>query len=192
MASSRDYPRLLTPALQDALRDQELAEAVRLFQALNERQDDPLELWAELLDELVHHHVSWPDWAEAWPGGEAGLDRAVFFLVMGILALQEEAFERASYYLHRSAESAPESPVPLAYIGIMLESQGCPAEALSFYHRCLELDPDLFSVLNAVGNLYHELGFYEQAVTYYRRAFPLLQESVNQSILEKELDAVRA
>lgn len=183
MASSRDYPRLLTQALQDALREQELAEAVRFFQALNADQDDSLELWAELLDELVHHNVSWQDWAEAWPGGEASLERAVFFLVMGILALQEEAFERASYYLHRSAESAPDSPVPLAYIGIMLESQGCPAEALAFYHRCLELDPDLFSVLNAVGNLYHELGFYEQAVTYYRRAFPLLQESVNQSIL---------
>lgn len=183
MASDRDYPRLLTPALQTALRDQDLAEAVALFQALADVQADALELWAELLDEMVAHHVSWQDWSEAWPRGEGGLDREVFFLVMGILSLQEEAFERAGYYLQRSAESAPDSPVPLAYIGIMLESQGCPAEALAFYHRCLVLAPELFSVLNAVGNLYHELGFYERAVEHYRRALPLLQESVNQSIL---------
>lgn len=183
MATSRDYPKLINEALQEALKDQDLDEAVAHFQALRQANPESLELWAELLDELSHHHVSWQDWVEMLPSGEEGLDRAVFFLVTGILALQEESFERASYYLHRAAESAPESPVPLAYVGIMLESQGCPAEALMFYHRCLELDPELFSVLNAVGNLYHELGFYDQAVAYYRRAFPLLEEPVNQSIL---------
>lgn len=183
MPSSRDYPKLLTPTLQDALRDQDLAAAVDVFHSLCDAHGGSLELWAELLDEMVHHNIVWPDWVEHWPGGEEGLERAVYFLVLGILALQEESFERASYYLHRAAESAPESPVPLAYMGIMLESQGCPAEALSYYHRCLELAPDLFSVLNAVGNLYHELGFYEQAVVHYRRAYPLLEEPINQAIL---------
>ena len=183
MGTSRDYPKLLTPSLQGALRDQDLGEAVRCFQALVDRHAGSLELWAELLDVLAHHHVTWADWAEAWPGGEAGLERSVFFLVLGIQALQAESFERASYYLHRCAESSPASPVPLAYLGIMLESQGCPAEALTYYHRALELAPELFSVLNAVGNLYHELGFYEQAVASYRRAYPLLLEPCNQAIL---------
>src|SRR5690606_663607 len=97
----RDYPKLLTADLQLALRERDLAEAVRLFEGLHARNRASLELWAELLDELGSHGYSWADWLEAWPPGEAALDRSVYFLVLGIQALQEEAFERASFYLHR-------------------------------------------------------------------------------------------
>lgn len=186
MPSSRDYPKLLTAEVQAALRDRDLAEAVRLYRPLAaevERTGDVLALWAELMDELVHGGYGWADWAEQWPGGEAALDRPVYFLVVGIKALQEEAFDLAGYYLARAAETSPDSPVPLAYTGIMHESLGCPSEALAYYRRCLELDPDLFSILNAGGNLYHELGFYEAAVELYSRAAPLLHEAGNQAIL---------
>lgn len=186
MSPPRDYPKLLTPEVQGAMRDGDLAEAVRLYRPLvaeNERAGDVLALWAELMDELAHGGYGWSDWAEHWPGGEAALDRAVYFLVVGIKALQEEAFDLAGYYLNRAAETSPDSPVPLAYIGIMHESLGCPSEALAYYQRCLDLDPDLFSILNAGGNLYHELGFYEQAVELYSRAAPLLHEAGNQAIL---------
>lgn len=180
---SKDYPKLLTPALQEALREQDLPEAARLFATLAERHPGSLELWAELLDELAHHGYGWGDWAEHWPGGENGLERAIYFLVLGIQALQAEAFDKAGYFLQRSAECSPQSPVPLAYLGIMYESQGCPAEALTYYQRCLDLSPQLFSVLNAVGNLYHELGFYQEAVDHYQQAAPLLYEACNQAIL---------
>ncbi|HEY9721472.1 MAG TPA: tetratricopeptide repeat protein, partial [Oscillatoriaceae cyanobacterium] len=180
--SSRDYPKLLTPEVQEAIRDHDLAEAVRLYEVLLE-QGASLALWAELLDELAARGHSWREWVELSPRGESGLEQAVYFLVLGIEALQEEAYERASYFLNRCVELAPDSPVPLAYIGILYESQGCPTEALATYERCLSLDPALFSVLNAAGNLYHELGFYERAIAHYRRAFPLLHEACNQAIL---------
>ena len=186
MSPSRDYPKLLTAEVQAALRDRDLGEAVRLYRPLeaqNERAGDVLALWAELMDELAHGGLGWADWAEHWPGGEAALERPVHFLVVGIKALQEEAFDLAGYYLARAAETSPDSPVPLAYLGIMHESLGCPSEALAYYRRCLDLDPDLFSILNAGGNLYHELGFYEPAVELYTRAAPLLQEAGNQAIL---------
>ncbi len=186
MSPPRDYPKLLTAEVQAALRDRDLVEAVRLFRPLlaeNERTGDVLALWAELMDELAHGGCGWLDWAEHWPGGEAVLDRPVYFLVVGIKALQEEAFDLAGYYLNRAAETCPDSPVPLAYLGIMHESLGCPSVALAYYRRCLDLDPDLFSILNAGGNLYHELGFYEQAVELYSRAAPLLHEAANQAIL---------
>ena len=72
MSPPRDYPRLLTPDLQDALRDQELDEAVRAFQGLIDRHGDSLELWAELLDEMAHHNVGWTDWTEALIAGFVG------------------------------------------------------------------------------------------------------------------------
>lgn len=180
--TSRDYPKLLPPEVQEAIRDHDLAEAVRLYEAALEG-GGPLALWAELLDELAARGHAWREWAEHTARGEAGLEQAVYFLVLGIEALQAEAYERASYFLNRCAEVAPTSPVPLAYIGILYESQGCPTEALATYERCLALDPELFSVLNAAGNLYHELGFYAQSIAHYRRAYPLLHEPCNQAIL---------
>jgi tetratricopeptide (TPR) repeat protein len=179
----KDYPKLLDDELQTALREHDLDEAARLFRGLLQQHGSALELWAELLDELAHHGYGWADWAEHWAGGENALDRPAYFLVLGIQALQEEAFDKAGYYLQRCVECSPLSPVPLAYMGIMCESQGCPAEALTYYRRCLDLDPDLFSVLNASGNLYHELGFYQEAVDHYHRAAPLLFEPCNQAIL---------
>lgn len=186
MSAHRDYPKLLTADVQAAIRDREMAQAVELYRPLARaiaREADVLALWAELMDELAHGGYAWAEWAEHWPGGEASLDRPVYFLVLGIKALQEEAFDLAGYYLVRAHEAELESPVPLAYIGIMHESQGCPSEAVAYYQRCLDLDPDLFSILNASGNLYHELGFYELAIEMYSRATPLLHEAGNQAIL---------
>ncbi|MDB5097238.1 MAG: hypothetical protein JWM80_1659 [Cyanobacteria bacterium RYN_339] len=183
MPSPKDYPKLLTVELQTCLREHDLDEAARRFRALVTQHSSALELWAELLDELAHHGYGWGDWSEHWSGGENSLDRPVYFLVLGIQALQEESFDKAGYFLQRCVECSQHSPVPLAYLGIKCESQGCPAEALTYYQRCLELDPDLFSVLNATGNLYHELGFYQEAVEHYQRAAPLLLEPCNQAIL---------
>ena len=43
---SRDYPKLLTPALLRTLRDQDMAEAATHFAALTTQHDGSLELWA--------------------------------------------------------------------------------------------------------------------------------------------------
>jgi tetratricopeptide (TPR) repeat protein len=166
---------LLTARLQEALREQDWDEAIATFAALDAAHPEPeaqLVLWGELLEELSRHGLAWGDWQDRWPGGEAALEGAVYFLVRGVQALSEGAFDRAGYYLARDAESCPVSHVPVAYLGVLHEALGCPSEALAHYMRCLAREPGLFSVLNAAGNLYHELGFYDEACELYRQALP--------------------
>jgi tetratricopeptide (TPR) repeat protein len=186
MTASRDYPKLLTARLQEALGEQEWDEAIGAFAALEAEHCNPeaqLMLWGELLEELARHGLGWSDWVERWPGGEASLEGAVYFLVRGVQALATEAFERAGYFLARAAESCPSSHVPVAYLGVLHEALGCPSEALGHYMRCLSREPGLFSVLNAAGNLYHELGFFEEACALYRQALPLLLEAANRAVV---------
>ncbi|MEB3198759.1 MAG: tetratricopeptide repeat protein [Candidatus Sericytochromatia bacterium] len=186
MNSKRDYPKLLTRCLVDAIaeRDWELVlaevqRALEVVSPLGER----LSFWSEFLDELLRSHATWQDFETHWPGGSEGLEKPEYFLILGLQALSEESFERAGYFLARAAEVAPDSHVPLAYLGILHESLGCPSEALAYYDGALELKPGLFSVLNAAGNLCHELGFHRRAVSYYKEARPLLVEPVNQAVV---------
>ncbi|MEB3222062.1 MAG: tetratricopeptide repeat protein [Candidatus Sericytochromatia bacterium] len=176
----------MTARLQEALREQDWDEAIATFAALDAAHPDPeaqLVLWGELLEELSRHGLAWGDWQDRWPGGEAALEGAVYFLVRGVQALSEGAFDRAGFFLARAAESCPGSHVPVAYLGVLHEALGCPSEALAHYMRCLAREPGLFSVLNAAGNLYHELGFYDEACELYRQALPLLAEAANRAVV---------
>ncbi|MEB3284158.1 MAG: tetratricopeptide repeat protein [Candidatus Sericytochromatia bacterium] len=148
---------------------------------------EELTLWVELLDELARQCVEWDDWISHWPGGEEGLDKSTFFLVHGVRSLSSQAYEHAGFYLHRAAEVAPESPLPLAYLGILHEAIGSPPDALAYYDASLEVSSQFFTVLNSAGNLCHELGFYARAIGYYEKALPLLVEPGNRAVVLNNL-----
>ena len=84
----------------------------------------------EMIDELLDAHAAFDQGAivRHKVGGANALEQPVYFLVLGIQALQEEAFDKATYYLQRCVEVS-QSVGMSTYFSLPLGSSGSQVES---------------------------------------------------------------
>lgn len=89
---------------------------------------------------------------------------------LGRLYHQERDFVRAEAHYREAGRRAPDDPIPLFNLGVLMDDRGRRDEAIGFYRRALERDPEFADAHYNLGLLYEAMGRRSQAITHLRAA----------------------
>jgi Flp pilus assembly protein TadD len=103
----------------------------------------------------------------AYAEEKATLERSV---TKGILALDQQDYEKAVDYFHDAVQEKPDDPSANLYLGIALNNSGNEQEGEYFLKKSLNLDPLSPQTNLELGILYYKKGLYAEARDFFETA----------------------
>jgi len=94
---------------------------------------------------------------------------------LGALFMEQRQLDEAIYNFHRVIQLSEKYPDPTAYnnLGMALQLQGKPQEAIENYTKALDIDPDSANANYNMAMTLRSQGKFDRALDYYRRAMEL-------------------
>lgn len=89
---------------------------------------------------------------------------------VGLVYLQNDKYEEAINYLHKSIALKPDFDLALNALGIIHFIQGDLKTAMGFFEKCLAVNPELTESRNYLGSVYQEMGYLDKAEAEFKKA----------------------
>ena len=99
-------------------------------------------------------------------------EKAAFELSVtkGILALDQQEYEKAVTYFHAALQENPDDPAANLYLGISLNNSGNEQEGENFLKKALKLDPLSPQTNLELGIFYYKKGLHAEARDFFETA----------------------